>query len=227
MYHRAIVAPYHTGNRISRSAFTFFRFCQAHFSSTVTSETTLTSPDSLKCIFTGLPKFATREFDLQRYLGNIVPKSIDAILDKHYIPTGRWMLELQSVEDIHLLKNRIDSMDKKYKNLFLMFGSKLDAFKEKNLLVLASQVGITSATVRLRDIPASCKEHHIIYLFENYSMIPTDPIVKIETESKNINNPKVNYLVHFSSPMEAHRCVIDKLHTPVEGFRLNLFKYDI
>lgn len=176
-------------------------------------------------ILGGLPRFATREHDLQRIYGDLGPVVADALLDKQLLPTGRWRIETSSYELLYAIKDRVAAMTAQYCDLNLTVSAgRLQTWNNRDQYVLASKAGVTSSTVRFKDVPNSCKEHHLVYLLENYNMIAENPIVKFH-DSKVIG--KLNYLVHFISPNEARRCVIDKLHSPVEGFRLNMFKYEI
>ena len=165
----------------------------------------------------GFSRFSSRkDFDL--VLGNeIVPLSIDIVLDKGSYPVGSWLVQVNE-EDNLTLKNRI----KNYKNLNLNYV----LIKPAELISMntAKNYGITASTVRLRNLPNEIGSDQIKYFFQDYSL-RKNPFQVRDYHTGELQEDLS--FIHFSNPQEALRAVIQKNFKVILGRNIYLLPYEI
>jgi RNA recognition motif-containing protein len=165
----------------------------------------------------GFSRFSSRkDFDLA--IGDeIAPESIDIIIDKGSYPVGSWIFQIND-KDSSILKNRI----KNYKNINLNY-SVINPDDIK-LLSTARNYGITSSTVRLRNLPNEIGAEEIKYFFQDYALRKNPFLIRNHLTGDFHEDLS---FIHFSNSQEALRAVIQKNFKMILGRNIYLLPYEI
>lgn len=173
-------------------------------------------------LISGFNKFASRR-DLQLVLGDAVPVKVETVLDAHSYFQGSWLVGFDDpdgeVQIRHIRSRLIAQRDKRpfpaaavaevtnagtvsIRPVEYVPGTKvLKDTRTSFPIRLASEQGITGATVRLRNVRYNVAMDAIKFFLREFDLGPRG----IE---KMTIDPKLNqYLVHFSKPSEAEKAV--------------------
>lgn len=180
-------------------------------------------------MISGFNKFASRR-DLQLVLGNAVPAKVETLLDAHSFFQGSWLVgfhapdaELQIPDirrRIHAQRDKTTSArtssaqppgepgapgNVSIRPVDYVPGAKniqgIKGLKTSVQIQLASEQGITGATVRLRNVRYNVAMDAIKFFVREFNLGPKG----IE---KMAMDPRLNqYLIHFSKPSEAEKAM--------------------
>lgn len=159
----------------------------------------------LKVIVSGFSRFACRQ-DLLNVLGPIKPISIDPMLDKSHYFVGKYHLTLPMSQNLEVLRKHLDDNWKqtgdglaitKYSATMYMF----DPMQS----VLSSALHITQNTIKVKMMRKGITIDELYLIFENYDLrIPRGKAIEWIPQSD------ANYLVHFATPEEAERAIVEQ-----------------
>ena len=163
-------------------------------------------------------------------LGGVQPDSIDPILDTNLFPIAQWLLSFKNGGIVAHEQKRI--LERKY-SVKPINNSAVSRF------VLASKIGITERTVRVRGVSDEVSKEDMLYFFEDYNIRSGDIRMyqpwqlnkhgRISNEGgpPNGNNfePK-QYLIDFASADVAARVVREKNYSLIDGKEIYLYWYN-
>ena len=166
-------------------------------------------------IVSGFTKFASRR-DLDLALGKRLQPAVvkvEALVDKHSYFQGEWLLGLDhskcSADEFRrrLARRSVDD------EADPLIGAPTDRLEVKRVsyspggannnpnLRLASALGITGSTVRLRNVRYNLGMDALLFFFREFELGPRG------IEKVQMDNRFNQYLVHFRSPAEAERAM--------------------
>jgi len=157
-------------------------------------------------VISGFSKFASRR-DLDLALGeHVQPLRVDALLDQHRYFLGSWLLCLDkskcTVEDLQQqLKAPPQTTGTEPMGKLELKGVLYTPGQPSSKYRLASELGITGCTVRLRNVRYNMGIDALLFFFRDFDLGPGG-IEKIAMDTR-FNQ----YLVHFRSPAEAERAM--------------------
>mmetsp|Transcript_24533 Transcript_24533/g.24772 ORF Transcript_24533/g.24772 Transcript_24533/m.24772 type:complete len:195 (-) Transcript_24533:28-612(-) len=173
-----------------------------------------TAYDSLIAI-SGFSQYASRRDVLEVIDEDIPIVSIDAIMNRFAYPSGKWVVQVNSDD-----RSKLESKFKGFKDLKLTF-STISPNQLRYLGRTANQIGITDSTVRLRNLPNTIGEEEIRFFFQDYAL---------RKKPFEIKNTRGEYyddyeFIHFNSPHESLRAVIQKNNQVILGRNISLVPY--
>ena len=165
---------------------------------------------------TGLSKWASRR-DLDLALGDLEALKVDPILDSNLFASGRWAVQFPMISRSELQQTLAANNPK-------IVVSPLSAEDVKTSR-LASRNGITSRTVRFRNVPSDIGVEELRYFLQDYNLEDSvNAIIPLLSEKNN--KGQNHFLVNFSSADEAERLVLEKCFTMLEGVPIQMFWYN-
>jgi hypothetical protein len=170
----------------------------------------------------GFSRFASRR-DLDLCLGEFKPHAIDPILDPYLYPTGRWAVLLHK-DTVELVRHQVN--ERMGNRAFCM-----GPFKhgQKAQMRTASRFGISSNSVRFRNVHRNIGLDELRFFLSDYNLsTECEPIYKVPMywTSGQKAPPFSHYVVHFESPEEAERIVLEKCFSNFEGQPVQMLWYN-
>ena len=168
-------------------------------------------------VVSGFSKFASR-LDLDVALGDRVhPLRVEALVDHQSYFQGAWLLSLDpSVCGFdclrqHLLRPRVMTGSAAANEPNALVGVPTDKLTVKsvtyvpggrnNQIYLASDLGITDCTVRLRNVRYNLGMDAVLFFFRDFQLGPR------RVEKIKLDHRLNQYLVHFRTPAEAEKAM--------------------
>jgi len=158
----------------------------------------------------GFMRFAARR-DLELVLGDLKPLQVDALLDFHHNPTGRWAVLMP--DSVTAEKLRTHLAERSSRRLTVQTFTTHE-FKQ---LPLASKYGISSSCVRVKNLRLDTRFENVEFFFQDFALAGK----RITRFSKDGSS----YMVHFATPAEAERCMQTAHFGNFEGSRMDLMWY--
>lgn len=157
--------------------------------------------------------FASRK-DLLEFLGDVDPRSLDAILSKMLYPCGKWVVEVSEKDSLELIKRA------RYDPYGRLSAQNIN-FKDLNNLQRAKSFKIYDNVLRLRSTGEVTKSD-VHYIFEDLG-VTRDTIRRIYVAEDRYPD----YLITFRSFSDALNAHKQKDGLYVNGHSINLTLYDI
>lgn len=173
----------------------------------------------------GLSKFASRK-DLLLFLGPHKPTNIDPVLTLNHTFTGTYGLQFATPEELDAFQKFVFGLPKKFgAQSYSVFQSK---WFDPRRSVTASAYNVTPNTVRcvLLDKAHSFTDRFVQF-FENYNLVE-DNVCKISFGHATsgpvttTSGHTSHFLLHFESPEEAVRAVVENQYKTMFGSRMKL-----
>ena len=200
-------------NTLVRSTHKVCKYCVQSAHRRHVSSTNLADKSAFWVILEGFGPLVSRK-EVEVVLDDLVPLSIEPLLDNQYVPLGDYALQLPNMQ-----LAKFDEWSKKLNNK--AYGIRRVEKRVMDRVKPASKSNITDCTVRIRNTNRRVYDKEKIYsFFENFDLrksLPGGPVVEVSKEQL--------FFVHFDSPEEAQRAVAEKSYHLLDNSRLKLFWY--
>ena len=180
------------------------------------SEKVAKDTSEYKIFIDGFPRLSSRK-DLLKLLGDIIPVSIDPILDINLYPCGKYLLACSSPKDIFGVRFKVSNSPLKSLR-YSLAPNVIQRARES-----ATSHRITSRIVRLVNIQPEIGEEELRYVLQDFKL-DSDAFRTVICSDKQKGS---SLFVQFDSEEEAKRAVLMKNLTVLMGKNLQMLHYNI